>query len=190
MRAGLLGLVVIGLSACAAAANNLAAASGNDAAPDEGAASSNRTTTTPLPPPAQPQPRGVVHPQDYVTRIYGHYAAAPNVASGPQTFAYSDRLRALQDAYDNAHAGARRGPIDFDWWVNAREWAITDLYVSQRVDAPDRLTVSARWRNRGRADGNRFLFVRRGERWFLDDVVNGAGSSRSDWTLSALLQQR
>ena len=56
--------------------------------------------------------------------------------------------------------------------------------MTERRHGPDRRTVTARFTNCGRPDEVRFLFVREGGRWYLDDAIEGTGSG--DGGLDAL----
>ncbi|HEV2818603.1 MAG TPA: hypothetical protein VGW40_15445 [Allosphingosinicella sp.] len=142
-----------------------------------------------LPAAAQAQ---VDDPRAFVARSYAAYARAANDPPAEQPRAYSPRLRALFAGYESwarAHDDLV-GSLDFDWWVNAQDWEISRVAVTQAPSGRGRRTVAARWTNYGRVDRSRFLFVRIGGRWYLDDVVNGNGREPDGWTLSALLRQR
>jgi hypothetical protein len=136
--------------------------------------------------------RGVDDPRAFVAATYRDYREHPNTPPVEPTFAYSDRLRGLFDAYD---AWARQhddlvGSLDFDWWMNAQDWAPVTPELTEENDGADRRTVTARFSNYGTATVNHFHFVRAGGRWYLDDVVNGSGGGDDGWTLSALLRER
>jgi hypothetical protein len=131
-------------------------------------------------------------PRAFVAATYARYARAANDPPAEPAFAYSPRLRALFAAYERwarAHDDLV-GSLDFDWWVNAQDWDISGVAVREAPAGRGRRAVVARWTNYGRRDASRFLFVRLGRRWYLDDVVNGSGSGEGGWTLSALLRQR
>ena len=137
-------------------------------------------------------PRGVEDPRAFVSSVYADYARTANAPPAEPTYAYSPRLAALFGAYERwarAHDDLV-GSLDFDWWMNAQDWEISGVAVSQAPGGGNRRTVTARWTNYGRADSSRFLFVRLRGRWYLDDVVNGSGRGDEGWTLSALLRQR
>lgn len=139
-----------------------------------------------------PAPRGVEDPRAFVASVYADYAHAANAPPAEPGYAYSPRLRALFAAYERwarAHDDLV-GSLDFDWWTNAQDWEIHAVTVTEPAAARGRRTVLARWTNYGRADSSRFLFVRIGRRWYLDDVVNGSGHGEDGWTLSALLRER
>jgi len=167
------GLALLALGGwCAAAAAVEQPGSGPTAAPVEAA-------------------RGVEDPRAFVVQTFAAYQRNP---SGPEwpAFAYSDRLRALFDAYEQWAAAHEDlvGSLDFDWWVNAQDWLLSDVRVTERRQGPNRRTVAARFTNAGRRDEVRFLFVRQGGRWYLDDANEGTGRGDGGWTLSALLRER
>lgn len=142
-----------------------------------------------LPAAAQAQ---VDDPRAFVAATYAAYARRANDPPPEPAHAYSPRLRALFAAYERwarAHDDLV-GSLDFDWWVNAQDWDISGVAVREEPAARGGRRIVARWTNYGRADASRFLFVRIGRRWYLDDVVNGTGSGDDGWTLSALLRER
>ena len=131
-------------------------------------------------------------PRAFVAATYARYARAANDPPAEQARAYSPRLRALFAAYERwarAHDDLV-GSLDFDWWVNAQDWEIHGVAVTQAPGGGARRTIIARWTNYGRTDTSRFQFVRIGRRWYLDDVVNGTGREPDGWTLSTLLRER
>jgi hypothetical protein len=136
--------------------------------------------------------RGVEDPRAFVARVYDAYLAEPTEPIDWPAYAYSDRLRALFDAYDAWAAGHEDlvGSLDFDWWVNAQDWSLSDVRVREVQAGADRRIVMARFSNAGRPDEIRFHFVRQGARWYLDDAVQGIGSGDGGWTLSELLSER
>lgn len=124
---------------------------------------------------------GVADPVAFVRERFAVYATG-QVPQDRTDGLWSARMRSLLDRLDEAEGGEQR--INFDTWVNAQDFAISDVLVVLERDGRDRRIVLARWRNFGRADSSRFHFVRRHGRWFLDDIV----SRTSGWTLSALLR--
>ncbi|HEV2866627.1 MAG TPA: hypothetical protein VGX37_08925 [Allosphingosinicella sp.] len=137
--------------------------------------------------------RGVEDPHAFVQSTYEAYrrGGTESVPEWP-AFAYSDRLKALFDAYDawTAQHDDLVGSLDFDWWINAQDWELGPVAVTEEAQGPDRRTERARFTNGGRPEEIRFLFTRSGNRWFLDDVVEGTGSGDGGWTLSQLLRER
>ena len=140
------------------------------------------------------QARGVADPRAFVAQVYAAYVRGHGDHTPPEpTYAYSDRLRALFRAYhaeEARHQGEIVGALDFDWWINAQDWSLYRVVGAAANDGPARRTVTARWHNIDRDDSTRFLFVRAGNRWYLDDAVNGTGHGDNGWTLSDLLRQR
>jgi hypothetical protein len=136
--------------------------------------------------------RGVDDPRAFVARTYQAYQRGPDTPIEWPAYAYSPRLRALFDVYDRwarAHDDLV-GSLDFDWWLNAQDWELHDVAVTERAHGPNRRTVTARFRNIDRREEIRFLFVRQRGRWYLDDAVEGSGHGGDGWTLSALLRER
>ena len=168
----------------------------SEAPPANEAAPAPTPSAAPAPAPTTTQAartdRGVVDPHAFVVSRYAAYTANDGSVPDWPTFAYSDRLKALFDAYDawsSAHEDLV-GSLDFDWWSNAQDWELGNVIVTERIEGPDRRTETARFTNGGRPEEVRFLFVRNGERWFLDDAVQGSGRGDDGWTLSALLRER
>jgi hypothetical protein len=135
--------------------------------------------------------RGIENPLAFVTARYETYRRDEGDPDDP-AFAYSDRLRALFDAYEawTAQNEGFIGTLDFDWWTNSQDWALANVRATETRESADRRIVSARFTNDGRPDEVRFVFVRQGSRWFLDDAISGTGSGDGGWTLSALLRER
>jgi hypothetical protein len=140
---------------------------------------------------AQARARGVADPRAFVAATYARYQSDPNVPPPDQSRAYSPRLRALFAAYDRDLSGGDLvGSLDFDWWTNAQDVSISRVAVTERRHGPNRRTITARFANYGAPEEVRFLFVRQGDRWYLDDAVQGSGRGSDGWTLSALLRER
>ena len=140
--------------------------------------------------PALAQGRGVADPRAFVTATYARYQAQSDTPPPDQSYAYSPGLRRLFAGYD---AWQRRhddevGSIDFDWWTNAQDYQLRNLRITQRPAGANRRWIVARFDNMDRHDEVRFLFVRQGGRWYLDDAVQGTGRGDHGWTLSALLR--
>ena len=131
---------------------------------------------------------GTTSPRGFVAATYARYRAHPDVPPPDQSFVYSPRLRALFAAYDRDLGGGDLvGSLDFDWWTNAQDYRIANVRLSERRPGPDRMTIIARFDNYDAHEEVRFLFVRIGNRWFLDDATHGGAEG---WTLSALLRER
>jgi hypothetical protein len=141
--------------------------------------------------PTQPA-RGTDDPRALVEHQYQAYLHSPDAPVAAPASAYSDRLKALFEDYDRwqqAHQDTV-GSLDFDWWINAQDWQLGNVVVTEADTGPGAKTVTARFRNIDRNEEVRFLFVRNGGRWYLDDAVQGSGHGDGGWTLSALLRAR
>ena len=105
---------------------------------------------------------------------------------------YSPRLRALFAAYEawTASQDGLIGALDFDWWVNAQDWGIADVGVSETIESTRRRIETVRFRHGDRRDEIRLVFVREGGRWYLDEAIEGSGRDGNGWTLSDLLRAR
>jgi len=135
--------------------------------------------------------RGVDDPRAFIQSVYAAYARTPDRGPDEPTYAYSARLQRLVDAYEAAYAGQDLvGAVDFDLWTNAQEWSVSNVVIDEEQEGADSRTILVRFRNWDRENVNRFRFVREGGRWYLDDIVNGAGVGGDGWTFSALLMER
>jgi hypothetical protein len=134
--------------------------------------------------------RGVEDPRAFVAQRFAGYRSGTDHVPPDPARAYSPRLAALFAVYDRwQHRHPDEvGSIDFDWWINAQDWELSGVSVTQADTGANARTVTAHWTNSGRADSSRFLFVRIGGRWYLDDAVNGTGHGGDGWTLSELLR--
>lgn len=139
-----------------------------------------------------PPPPGVEDPRTFVADHLAQYEAANDRPIAEPRYAYSARLGALFTAYDGWQAAHQDlvGGLDFDWWVNAQDWNISDVGVTETEATPERRVVTARWRNYDRSDTSRFVFLREHGLWVLDDVIHGSGAGDDGWTLSELLTRR
>lgn len=137
--------------------------------------------------------RGVADPRAFVAGQYAAYVRGGGDHTPPDpVWTYSERLRASFDAYNRWQRRHRDtvGSLDFDWWINAQDWELHDLNVTASAQGANRMLVTARFRNIDRREEVRFLFVRAGRRWYLDDATQGTGHGDNGWTLSALLRSR
>jgi hypothetical protein len=134
--------------------------------------------------------RGVEDPRAFVARRFAGYRSGTDQVPPDPVWAYSPRLAALFAVYDRwQHRHHDEvGSIDFDWWIDAQDWELSGVSVTAADTGPNLRTVTARWTNSGRADSSRFLFVRLGRRWYLDDAVHGTGHGEDGWTLSEMLR--
>ena len=134
--------------------------------------------------------RGVEDPRAFVAQRFAGYRTGTDHVPPDPVWAYSPRLASLfrtYNAWQHRHHD-EVGSIDFDWWINAQDWELSNVAVTAADTGPNARTVTAHWRNSDRNDSSRFLFVRIGARWYLDDAVNGTGHGDNGWTLSELLR--
>jgi len=75
--------------------------------------------------------------------------------------------------------------LEFFFWVNGQDYAISDLTVTSADQGPDRKTVTAKFMNIDRTEEIRFDFLLNGRRWLLDGVHSASGIP---WTLSEVLK--
>ena len=136
-------------------------------------------------------PRGVEDPRRFVLDTYRAFARSEQSMAWPE-HSYSARLRELFADYETwtAAQDGLIGELDFDWWVNAQDWGIADVGVSETIESPRRRVETVRFLHGDRRDEIRLVFVREGERWFLDEAIEGSGSQGDGWTLSDLLRAR
>lgn len=141
---------------------------------------------------AQAEQRGVEDPRAFVREMYSRYEAVNDAPIPEPRFAYSARLSALFEAYDTWQREHENlvGALDFDWWSNAQDWRISNLWLVEFNLPGERRMIEAHWRNYDREDSSRFFFIRENGRWVLDDVINGSGRGNDGWRLSTLLRQR
>jgi hypothetical protein len=125
-------------------------------------------------------------PQTFVAQVYRRFIAAESAHSSyqPPDGIYTARLaKLLRD--DKRKAKGEVGCVDFDFWVNAQDWTITQLTVTSADQGPEQKTVIAKFLNLGDPQEIRFDFRRNTGRWLLDDVHS---VSAPPWTLSELLK--
>ena len=75
--------------------------------------------------------------------------------------------------------------IDFDPYINAQDYELSDLVVSHPAIAGDTATVVVSFLNFGEPQDIRFTLVRRVEGWKIDDIEALGGEY--PWRLSELL---
>ena len=188
LAAGLTALAALSVAACGSGDTRAnAGAVANEAAPAKAAETNAAAASNP-----SAARRGVEDPRAFVAQRYAQYRDHPDSAPDWPAFAYSDRLKALFDAYDawNHQHEDLVGSLDFDWWINAQDWQLGPVTVTETSQDPDHRTETARFTNIDRQEEIRFQFVRQGNRWYLDDAVQGSGHGGDGWTLSALLRSR
>ena len=99
---------------------------------------------------------------------------------------YSARLDALFKL-DSKEAGGEVGRIDFDFWMNAQDGAISGVTVGKAAveNAPGRMVVIAKFKNEKTPNEIHFYFEKTAAGWKLDDARSAIGEQ---WTLSLILK--
>ena len=125
-------------------------------------------------------------PKSFVTEVYRRFVAAESSHSSysPPDDIYTARLATLLRA-DKRRAKGEVGCLEFDFWINAQDWMITDVTVTVAEEGPQRKTVIAKFRNIGEPEEIHFDFRRNNGRWLLDDVQSVLAAR---WTLSEILK--
>jgi hypothetical protein len=75
--------------------------------------------------------------------------------------------------------------IDFDPFINAQDYELSELVISDPAIEADRATVGVSFLNFGEPQDLRFTLVRRVEGWKIDDIETIGGEFA--WRLSELL---
>ncbi len=124
-------------------------------------------------------------PKTFVADVYRKLIATrPASSYAPPDDIYSARLAKLfRDDRRKGKGGV--GCLDFFFWVNGQDYAISDLTVTSADQGPDRKTVTAKFMNIDRREEIQFNFLRDGRRWLLDEVHSAAATP---WTLSEVLK--
>jgi hypothetical protein len=128
----------------------------------------------------------IVDPKNFVSEVYRGFVAAQSTDHSytPPDDIYTARLAKLFRE-DKRKAKGEVGCLDFDFWVNAQDWKITDLTITSRDEIQERKTVIAKFKNIGEPKEIHFDFRRIAGRWLLDDVHSMLAPQ---WTLSDILQ--
>jgi hypothetical protein len=125
-------------------------------------------------------------PKTFVTDVYRRLIATQSDKSSytPPDDIYSARLAKLfRDDRRKGKGGV--GCLEFFFWVNGQDWAISDLTITSADPGPDRKTVTAKFMNIDRREEITFDFLRNGRRWLLDEVHS---ASATPWTLSEIFK--
>jgi hypothetical protein len=137
-----------------------------------------------MPAPAASAP--IIDPASFVAEVYRHLIASEKTGQTyvPPEDVYTNRLAKLfRD--DKKRAKGEVGCLDFDFWVNGQDWAITRLSVTKGVADQERQTVIARFLNIHTPQEIHFDFRRAAGRWLLDEVHS---EKEPRWILSKILK--
>lgn len=123
-------------------------------------------------------------PEVYVASVYDRLAKDQDFEA-PDAL-YTPRLRAAWKDMET-DAGGEVGRVDFFYWTNSQDWALSDVSLSgDPVDQnADRRIVTARFRNMDRREVIVFYWQKIDGRWRLDDVES---RGKDAWTLSVILK--
>jgi len=135
---------------------------------------------------ALPASARISDPASFVAEVYRNLVAsqATDQSYLPPEHIYTARLaKLLQD--DKRRAKGEVGCLDFVFWVNAQDWTITNLSITNGATSQDRKIVIARFLNIDMPEEIHFDFHRVAGRWLLDDV-HSVKDPR--WTLSETLK--
>lgn len=98
---------------------------------------------------------------------------------------YSRALNALFAAAEAATKEDEVGPVDFDVFVNAQDFELTDLQIGEPSPEGQGVSVPVSFRNFGDAQSLRFHLIREGEGWKIDDIESLTPGQ--EWRLTTLL---
>lgn len=125
-------------------------------------------------------------PTRFVVEVYRRFVAAQSTSETyvPPGDIFTARLGKLLRE-DKKRAKGEVGCLDFDFWVNAQDWTITNLTITGADAGQDRKTVIAKFLNIRTPQEIHFDFRRNAGRWLLDDVHSALDPK---WTLSEILK--
>jgi hypothetical protein len=133
--------------------------------------------------PALAAPTRISDPVMFVSEVLRHFVETTQSYEPPKDI-YTPRLAKLIHD-DEKQAKGEVGCLDFVFWVNGQDWAITKLDVKSGPASQDREIVIARFLNIGTPQEIHFDFRRIAGRWLLDDVQS---VKEPRWTLSEILK--
>jgi hypothetical protein len=129
----------------------------------------------------------ITNPVNFVTDVYARFVKAQSGHNSynPPEDIFTPRLRKLvQD--DRKRAKGEVGCLDFDFWVNGQDWAITKLSVTTGGSwDKSQWTVIAKFLNTGDPQEIHFDFRRLEQHWLLAEVRS---VKEPRWTLSEILR--
>jgi hypothetical protein len=125
-------------------------------------------------------------PKTFVAEVYRRLIASQSTHSSytPPDDIYTLRLeKLLRD--DRRKAKGEVGCLDFVFWVNAQDWTISHLTITNADEGQERKTVITKFLNGAEPQEIHFDFRVNAGRWPLDDVHS---LSAPPWTLSEILK--
>ncbi len=97
---------------------------------------------------------------------------------------FSPTLKQLWDSMAVRSEEAEMPIVDFDPFINAQDYELSDLVIDDPAIAGDEATVAVSFDNFGEPQEMRFILVRRAEGWKIDDIE---ARGTYPWRLSELL---
>jgi hypothetical protein len=119
-------------------------------------------TPAPAAGPVFDDPRGLV--------VYAYEPYESGEFSEDFTELFSPTLKQLWDAMAVRSEAVEMPIIDFDPFVNAQHYQLSDLIIADPVVSGDAATVAVSFDNFGESQDMRFMLVRRAEGWKIDDI--------------------
>lgn len=116
------------------------------------------------------------------------YAYAPYATGNfkdDTSLLYSSELNAQFAAADANSSEDSPGPIDFDVFVNAQDYQLTDLVIGDPVDEGTGMKVPVNFKNFGDAQSLLFHLIKEGGGWKINDIESLTPGST--WKLTTLL---
>ena len=116
------------------------------------------------------------------------YAYAPYATGNfkdDTSLLYSSELNAQFAAADASSSEDSPGPIDFDVFVNAQDYQLTDLVIGDPVDEGAGVKVPVSLKNFGDAQSLLFHLIKEGGGWKINDIESLTPGST--WKLTTLL---
>ena len=123
-------------------------------------------------------------PAKFVAGVYKQMAAKSDYLAPDDI--YTPHLASLW-ALEKKDSGGEVGRMDFDFWVDAQDWELKDVKVTQEpVElSTTRKIVIAKFKNMDTVEELHFYFEKSANGWQLDDVRSLKGQG---WTLSVILK--
>ena len=98
---------------------------------------------------------------------------------------FSARTRQLLDEEDKLAQRDGIGRLDFDVFVDAQDWDLSEVSIGAPQVSGDTAVVDASFRNFDEQRTLRYLFVNEDGAWLIDDIVSE--SADFSWSLTGLL---
>jgi hypothetical protein len=116
------------------------------------------------------------------------YAYAPYATGNFEDDSDVLYTRALKDLFAAAEANTGEdevGPVDFDVFVNAQDFELSELAIGEPTPEGQGVTVPVTFKNFGDPQSLRFHLVQEGPGWKIDDIE--CLTPGSEWRLTSLL---